>query len=295
MKKIIATVLASACAVSALAISASATTLKAVTAAGEVKLSASAAVATPAIDVSVPSTIAAVINPYGVAVTVNKIEYGAEGLTSPLYTIVNRTTTSNIKVTALASVVVPTTVVDTQNTVQSIKVVSSATEVKSGESNNGGTGGAKEKFLYAYVVGSKAVEVQLDDTPETGNCTITAAGVLNYTGSYESKLKPGTEGKLMEADTDNVVKKIVFVDATPVKTGSATAVAANTPVSQDLIVLRKATMAGSKWAKDDKISYGQFQIGGKVNGDVVWGTADKVTVNLTLNLAPTADNYSGQS
>ena len=289
MKKIIATVLASACAVSALAISASAAS-KAVTAAGEVKLTANAGVATPAIDVSVPSTIAAVINPYGVPVTVNKVTYGAEGLTSPLYTIVNRTSSSNIKVSVTASVVVPTTTVDAQNTVQSIKVVGSKDGVKTDDTN---------KYLYAYVVGSKAAEITLDDTAETGNCTISATGVLNYTGTYTDKLKAATEeGKLMEDDTDNVSNKVVFTDVTPIKTASATAVPANTANPQTLVVLRKATHVvptATTWAKGDKISYCQFQIGGKVNGNVVWGAADKITVNMALNLAPTAENYSGQS
>ena len=294
MKKIIAAVLASACAVSAMAISASATTLKAVTAAGEVKLTASAGVATPAIDVSVPSTIAAVVNPYGVPVTVNKVTYGAEGLASPLYTIVNRTTTSAVKVTATASVTVPTTVhntTDDKSVTPNIKVVDSKDGVKSGETDNK----AGDKFLYAYVVGSKSVSATIAVEGATPNATKNTSGVITFDPTLLKAQITAPEDGLLEA-AENKGEVVKFVDLTATKGTDGQLNNTNVAKPQTLIVLGKATIADTtgKLAVGDKVCYGQFQIGGKVNDDVVWGTADKINVNLILNLTPTADKATGQ-
>lgn len=293
MKKIIAAVLASACAVSAMAISASAAS-KNVTAAGEVKLTASAGVATPAIDVSVPSTIAAVVNPYGVPVTVNKVTYGAEGLASPLYTIVNKTTTSAVKVTATASVTVPTTThntTDDKSVTANIKVVDSKDGVKSGETANA----AGEKFLYAYVVGSKSVSATIAVEGATPNATKNSTGVITFDPTLLKAQITAPEDGLLEA-AENKGEVVKFVDLTATKGTDGSLNNTNVAKPQTLIVLGKATIADAtgKLAVGDKVCYGQFQIGGKVNDDVVWGTADKINVNLVLNLTPTADKATGQ-
>ena len=310
-KKIIAAVLAGACAVSAMSITASAN--KAVTAAGEVKLAASAVVATPAIDVSVPSTVAVVINPYGVPVEVKGVTYGSEGVTSPLYTIVNKTTTSNIKVKATASVTVPT-VADptkegangaTKGTKSAILVGTKAADAKK---DNG-------KSMFVYVAGSKSSAdvkaVAKEDVKGTGdegaqteddlkavNATKTVAkNVTTYTidvSKLEALLDSSKveEGKLMYDDSEQVVGKIVFTDMTVTKNGDGVADNTNTAGVGSLMVLKQAK------AEDDAtyFTYGQFQIGGKIYTDdnISWGAADKVTVNLVLKLEPTSDKYSGE-
>lgn len=318
-KKIIAAVLAGACAVSAMSITASAN--KAVTAAGEVKLAASAVLATPAIDVSVPTTVAAVINPYGVPVEVKGITYGQEGLTSPLYTIVNKTKTSNILVTASASLTVPveadTTKVGnngaTKGTKSAIEVVSEASKAVASKKTT------STKSIYAYVVGSassgqiKAVaEADVTGTGDEGakteddlkavNATkVTAKGVTTYTIDV-TKLDPmltapvaeeeGEDPGLLEAQEDQVVGKVVFTDTTATKNGDGAADNTTKPGSGTLLVLAKAQGPQDSDAADAAyFTYGQFQIGGKIYSDatknVTWTAADKITVNLVLNLAPT--------
>ena len=63
--------------------------------------------AAPKIDVSVPSNISIIINPYGLDVNIAGVEYGTAGVSSPVYTVINKTTTSGIRVVADAFLRVP--------------------------------------------------------------------------------------------------------------------------------------------------------------------------------------------
>lgn len=69
--------------------------------------SAGEIIVAPTIDVSVPSSITAIINPYGVKVNVGGVEYGATGVASPVYTIVNKTVGVAVKIDGAASLTVP--------------------------------------------------------------------------------------------------------------------------------------------------------------------------------------------
>lgn len=114
-KKIVSAILAGACAVSAMSFSVSAAgtaSNKAATAGTDVKLSASMVPVVPVIDVTVPSAISAVLNPYGIAVKDKAgIKYGADGVTSALYTIVNKTDTSAVAVKVVPTISFPTQVI----------------------------------------------------------------------------------------------------------------------------------------------------------------------------------------
>lgn len=102
----------------------------------------------PSINVTVPSSITAIINPYGVPVNINGTEYGATGIASPVYTIINRTTTSGIKVMGTASLTVP---VHQDTNEPAIQVVNSPAAVEN----------QRVKSLCAYVLALTSTE-QLD-------------------------------------------------------------------------------------------------------------------------------------
>ena len=114
--------------------------------------SAKAELDVPSIDVSVPTSITAIINPYGVPINIAGVEYGSTGIASPVYTIKNKTTTSAIKVIGTASVVVP--VIEDTNT-PVIQVVDSPEAVKA----------QNVKSLCAYVL-AYASSVQMDNDSE---------------------------------------------------------------------------------------------------------------------------------
>ena len=99
----------------------------------------------PAINVTVPSSITAIINPYGVPVNINGTEYGATGIASPVYTIINRTTTSGIKVMGTASLTVP---VHQDTNEPAIQVVNSPAAVEN----------QRVKSLCAYVLALTSTE-----------------------------------------------------------------------------------------------------------------------------------------
>lgn len=267
MKKIISAILAGACAVSVLSFSVSATN-KGVTTVGEVKLSTSAALATPTIDVSVPSNLAAVVNPYGVSVNVKGVDYGKTGIASPIYTIISKTTTSKIKVSASASLTVPT-VTDsaTREKTATITVVDAETNAK----------GDDTKKLFAYVIakaGTTAVDIvqldaaRVDDATNADKANADAKGNILL-----DKITPVLKEADIKWATTGCVK---FVDAT-VTTAQPTA---PTVPYTDLVTLTQPT--------EGKFTYAQFAIGGTITDGNNWTANDKINLNLVLKLTPCA-------
>ena len=84
-----------------------ATNNKGVTATGNLSYKFTALPVTPIINVTIPSSITAVINPYGIPVTTKNGNYGADGITSSVYTIRNKTETSPISVNTKLYLTVP--------------------------------------------------------------------------------------------------------------------------------------------------------------------------------------------
>lgn len=100
--KIFAAALAGLCAVSTMGVSAFAADEKIETS-GAKAYKISAAFQAPTIDVTVPEEIAAVINPYMIAVKIDDVTYEAEGIASPRYTITNNSTEVGINIKATYS------------------------------------------------------------------------------------------------------------------------------------------------------------------------------------------------
>lgn len=103
--KIFAAALAGLCAVSAMGVSAFAadeTTAK-IEAAGEKAYKISAGFVAPTMDVTVPTEIKGVINPYKINVVVDGLTFESEGVASPKYTITNNSTDVGVKVNATYS------------------------------------------------------------------------------------------------------------------------------------------------------------------------------------------------
>ena len=110
-KKIISTILAGACALSAMSFSAFADANLAKQEDNQLEKAAAktysitAGVPTPALNVTIPTSINAIINPFGVAIEIEDVGMtGTTGVTSPVYTITNNTTTFGIDVYATATV-----------------------------------------------------------------------------------------------------------------------------------------------------------------------------------------------
>lgn len=126
-KKILSAVLASATILSTLSVSAFAedptkVTGSAVSAAGATTYKVEAGFQAPTIDVKVPSTYNAVINPYGVPVMIGTTVYGAGGIASPSYEIENLSADVGIKVNVNASATTRTlTIVDAASKVEENK------------------------------------------------------------------------------------------------------------------------------------------------------------------------------
>ena len=118
----------------------------------------------PTIDVTVPSSISVIINPYGLPINIDGVEYAATGISSPVYTIINKSTDSGIKVIGTASVTVPA--IQTKNEAglteikSTIQVVNAPTEVSK----------QTEKSLCAYILayGSKE-QISVDSVGELPN------------------------------------------------------------------------------------------------------------------------------
>lgn len=294
-KKIISAVLAGACAVSAMAISSYAVDGEAsivlpdengtpavlfpdsggsvsVSDGGTMTLSANAGVIVAAIDVTVPSSITAYINPYNIAVKDKSGKtYISDGVSSPLYTIVNKTAGNRVAVTAKATLTVPTekdpNSTSGKATLPSIDIVSSAGNTKLT------SGSDKAMYVAAAFSGSS------DPTPivkpgEEGTVNANSGGAI-----VPTMLEPMLD---MTKDTTGVVKSLAFTDVTVIKGEDGKAVTTPTGPSYETMVVLDAPGAG-------KFTYAQFQITGKINTKGNWTSKDKVSVTLIFNIAPTGD------
>ena len=257
-KKVISAVLAGAMALSTMGVSAFAAD-KTIKAAGATTYKVTGTLAAPEINVTLPGTVGAVINPYGVSFQMKGETYGAQGVTSPLYTIKNNTTASAVAVNVTATLTVPTT----------------------------GTGDAKAPSI---VVAKKDTEIATNEKPATAKKTVYAvvAGAAAKTNVDVGDEAPALD-LLGETPVDNVTTA-VFEDATMDAKGA-------THTVTTLMVIPKGTEAkaetseGAGDAVKATYGYGQFQLGGDVTDTKVtpWVSSDKLTINLVLDIGPAAD------
>lgn len=114
-KKIFAAALAGLCAVSAMGVSAfAADDTTAVKEAGEKAYKITAGFQAPTMDVTVPTEIKGVINPYKISIKLDGKDTEAEGIASPRYAITNNSTEVGVKVNATYSADGLDGIVDTQ-------------------------------------------------------------------------------------------------------------------------------------------------------------------------------------
>ena len=271
-KKVISAVLAGVMSLSTLGTSVfAASNEKALSAAGQTTFKISAAVAAPVIDVTVPSSISAAINPYGVEITVKGGTLGAGGVSSANYVIVNKTLTSAIKVKATPTLTVPTTK-DKDGKPQNSWVV---------EEDSSKAGDVKKetetKTMYAEVMGYALATAVAEDNKG-------ATDLPDYTQS--------------DWDTAGAaVKHLPFLDATVNATRDKEA-AAKVGNTEELLVLPKAEkeITADDKAKDPSLTvgpakngYGVIAISGAISDTDDWTTKDKVSLNLVLDIGPCAD------
>lgn len=279
-KKVISAILAGACAVSAMSFSVSAaTTQKAATAGTDVKLTASVVPVVPVINVTVPSGVSAVLNPYGIAVTDKSgNKYGPDGVTSELYTIINQTTTSNVEVKVTPTVTVPTVADETKptkGTKPSITVVTKPDQVKNT---------SQVKQLYAAVAASGSSDstaiVALDAAKEEDATNATSANADNKGNVLPAKLTA-----LLDTTAETEIgasTTVVFTDATVTKDADGGSVTPTAAQPQRLVVI--------KAAEEGEFTYAQFQLVGAVNTNLTWTSSDKLSVNVILNIGPSGED-----
>lgn len=292
-RKVISAILAGACALSAMSISALAssdasttTTVKdtgKVVSVGETKYTVAGTVVTPVISVSLPSTLSAVINPYGVGVTDSKgNEYSSSGIASSEYVIRNYTTTSKVVVTAKASMTFTpakdpngTAATDTKSPYK----VLNAAELKAITATKPMT----EKGLGAYIttaVSTKNATGNKDSIDKASEDALTLT--YNNTAITAASGTPGST-------TYKPASHIVFNDTTQYTKGGVKE-AAKDPTEGILMTLPAATKGAD--GKVDTYSYGKFAITGVLSPNTLaggtWTTADKISFNLVFNVAPTA-------
>lgn len=333
MKKIISAILAGACAVSAMSIAASAagTTVsqKAATSGTDIKLTASMVPVVPVIDVTVPSSISAVLNPYGIPVTdKNGTQYAADGVTSPLYTIINKTTTSAVTVKVVPTVTVPTAVIkDNTNkeTEPTIKVQAAKTGVTS-------DGSKKSVYMYVEASGSQLVWIVKEGGDHVWVGTDVSSQLGGDSGTEEQNPNAGKTPDANSTDGINVAVKdlpalidvtvedgaslsgktakngqanqVAFADVTATKVWNGTKLDTNTPSAPtpaSLVVLHAAVPTAEQIAessgpfenfdpsKDKALSYANFRIAGSLDAKADWGASDKISVNVVLNIKPSSD------
>ena len=281
-RKVISAILAGACAISALSFSATAATgtEKTLSAAGATTFKISAAPVTPKISVSIPSAVSAVINPYGTAVSDTKGSYGADGVTSPIYKIRNFTTDSAVAVKATPSVTISTVKDPADDTGK--KFVGT---FEWDDQLNAAPSGTDKK-AFAWVEGLKQGVSVKYVKPTTGS----------NTDKY-SAFDDGDEGEEAKAIvvetkwTTTSVAKAEFVDLTVYdKTAGVPAPTLDDSDSKLITVVPAA--AGEAGTTSDGATYGfsAFRINGYASSmdDVLWDSKDKLTLNLVLNVYPTA-------
>ena len=331
-KKVISAILAGACAVSAMGLSVSAATVatgnKAMTAMGQVTLSAAGTMVVPTINVSVPASIGAVINPYGVGVTSGGVEYGAEGVQSVLYNVISQTTSSAILVKAKPTVTVPVAAINGSKTytAPTIAVIESVDGLEDDAVKDNKT---KEK----YNVAGNFTIVKVADDPNTDSPFLTA-DVTTRKAMYVAVVANGSVAakivtQEMVDDTTDVNKdgtlKAEDVNATAVKdkAGNVTGYTIDLnalpkdkfdPASEDAIEVAFANATAYKLngvdvkpatatahdlifldkAAEDGFTYAQFKVLGDVtknSADAGWTTADKVTFSVVLDIQIVPDDY----
>ena len=264
-KKVISSVLAGVMALSTLGTSVfAATTDKQIKTAGATTYKVAATLAAPEINVTIPGAVSAVVNPYGVSFEMKGVQYGAQGVTSGLYTIKNNTTASAVSVNVTPTLTVPTkSEKDSEGkTVKTptIAVVDDGSKI--GDENAKDKGEAT-KSIYAIIAGAVGSNTDVDKAPK------------------DLKLFKIKEDDELAAS----LKSAVFEDAT---TDDKNAVHTTTT----LLVIPKATSTTADGKVTiTKYGYGQFQLGGEVTdtAKTPWTSADKININLVLDIGPCAD------
>lgn len=264
-KKVISAIMAGAVALSTMGTSVFAAD-KVVKTAGATTYKVSATLAAPEINVTLPGAVSAVVNPYGVNFEMKGVAYGSQGVTSPLYTILNNTTASAVSVVATATLTVPVTKTGTgDSAVTTPNIVVTATEGDIATENAKETGA--KKTIYACVKGAAAASAV--DTDKVKDL------ILFPTGEQEAAA--GTE-------------TIVFTDAT---LSTKEAPITGTPTTLMIIPKGKAAVkaADGTVTTPAKVGYGQFQLGGSVTDSkkTPWTSADKIAINLVLDIGPSVD------
>lgn len=305
-RKVISAILAGVCALSAMGISTFAEdsgttttpvadTNKVVSAGGATTYKISGAPVVPKIDVSIPATVMAAINPYGVEVTDAKGNtYGSTGVASPVYTIRNYTTTSAIAVKATASLTVPTVKPDPKGkaTENSFEVVTTETKIESVKT-------AKSKQLAAYVVG-----VSGTDCVGTGDKGVSGTNIVGVDKDTEDGivLDVTTAPKAYANKNNSYTGAVIFADSTQTldtNGGKNEVNPANYGIIMNIPAAELYGESDTTVAKDSKgnvltktYGFGKFAVAGNVSPntleDGAWTAADKVTFNLVLDLQPGA-------
>ena len=208
-KKFLSTILAGACALSCMSFAAFAEAKftagdqddTEIESSGDHDLTTDAGFIAPTLSVTVPTSITAILNPYGVEVELedgNKT--GKAGITSPVYTITNNTEDFGIEVTAKTAI----TKVTAKTTTNAIKVATSADAEA-----------ATSRQVYAEVLASVSTETALAkrvafmDSTADENKDKTSDGVLFTLAKVEGTGKNATVaagyfqigGKLIDATT----------------------------------------------------------------------------------------------
>lgn len=317
-KKIVSAILAGACAVSAMGLNVSAAvTNKNVTAQGAVTLTAAGTLLTPTINVSVPSTISAFVNPYGVGIAnPNGTDYTADGVQSPTFTIISFTASSKILVKATPTVASTATVlVDDAGKTQktwthsSIYVASAKSELADPtnyvvlEKND--VNAVIEDALDADKTVKKAVYAKLfvvtadegvavDTTADTGNATVNK-GVYTINLDKVPYLITQTGNDKYDParyQSGSSAQEAVFEDGTLNTINNVKELAANKGTSTKVALIPQATKTGDTLAK---YTYAQFEITGDVTPDSTLSSADswnaktdKLTFSVILDLKASA-------
>ena len=286
-RKVISAILAGACALSAMSFSATAATAgdKTLTAAGATTFKISSTVVTPTISVSIPSSVSAVINPYGVAVSDKNGSYGAEGVTSPIYKIRNFTTTSGVAVQVTPSLTTSTT----KNASDSTKLDPTFDVVAKGTITNA----TEDKSLAVWVEaikGSELAYVAKDAKETSDDKEFTAFNDAAEKTAVETSANWTTTNKAGTAPFKDLTVTDKSKDATAPKLEPADSVEITALPAATAYVAADAGATPPVTEVKSKYGFAAFRINGEstpMSVDGGWTTSDKLTLNLVLNIYPT--------
>lgn len=235
---------------------------------GIMTLAASAGVITATITVTVPSSITAVINPYNVDVKdKSNVTHNADGVTSPLYTIINKSKSNRVEVTAKATLTVPTERIpgSAKATRPTISVETSKDNVKTDNTHS----------LYAEVAFSgSSASTPIVAAGSSGNVNASSTGVIDTT-----KLTPLLDMS-RNVTGQTAVGKLPFTDMTSVKNDSGVSSTVGVQPDYTSVVVIDCPDEG-------EFTYAQFQLTGAVNTNAKWTSKNKVAVTLILKIDPT--------